>query len=106
MRRRPIGPTMNASARPTIRALSGAVVGAALNVVELPMRTLQRALGVPRIGWVFVAPNLVVLGLFTFLPIVIDFYYAFTGGAQLELRERPFAGTENFATLFDCTNYF
>ena len=47
------------------------------------MRALQRLLGVPRIGWVFVAPNLLILGLFTFLPIVINFYYAFTGGAQL-----------------------
>ena len=26
--------------------------------IEVPMRALQRALGVPRIGWVFVAPNL------------------------------------------------
>jgi alpha-1,4-digalacturonate transport system permease protein len=43
----------------------------------------QRLLGVPRIGWAFVAPNLVVLGLFTFLPIAIDFHYALTGGAQL-----------------------
>src|SRR5678809_712967 len=70
------------------------------------MRALQRALGVPRIGWVFVAPNLVVLGLFTFLPIVINFYYAFTGGAELYPSQRPYVGLENLATLFDCGNYF
>lgn len=70
------------------------------------MRGLQRLLGVPRIGWVFVAPNLAVLGLFTFLPIVINFYYAVTGGAQLLPRDRPFTGFENLATLFECTNHF
>ncbi|HTS23620.1 MAG TPA: sugar ABC transporter permease [Casimicrobiaceae bacterium] len=69
------------------------------------MRGLQRLLGVPRIGWAFVAPNLLVLGLFTFLPIVIDFYYAASGGAQLYPAERPYVGLENFRTLFECTNY-
>jgi alpha-1,4-digalacturonate transport system permease protein len=43
--------------------------------------------------------------LFTFLPIVIDFHYAFTGGAQLAPSERPYVGAENFQTLFDCRNY-
>ena len=70
------------------------------------MRALQRVLGVPRIGWVFVTPNLIVLGLFTFLPIVIDFYYAFTGGSQLYPTQRPFTGLENLQTLFECERYF
>ena len=70
------------------------------------MRVLQRLLGVPRIGWAFVAPNLAVLGLFTFLPIAINFHYALTGGAQLYPTERPFVGGENFAILFECTNHF
>lgn len=96
---------MLASSRQRLRALPGTAAGAALNSVELPMRALQRLLGVPRIGWVFVTPNLVVLGLFTFLPIVIDFYYAFTGGVQLYPRERPLIGWENFETLFECGSY-
>ena len=89
----------------TLRAGVRTLVDAGLNSIEVPMRALQRALGVPRIGWVFVAPNLVVLGLFTFLPIVIDFYYAFTGGAELYPSQRPFTGLENLQTLFDCDRY-
>jgi len=85
--------------------LVAGLVGSVLNAVELPMRWLQRVLGVPRIAWVFVAPNLLVLGLFTFLPIVIDFYYAFTGGVELYPSERPFTGLDNLATLFECGNY-
>jgi len=87
------------------RSLPGALLGAVLNAAEWPMRGLQRLLGVPRIGWAFVAPNLVVLGLFTFLPIAIDFHYALTGGAQLYPTDRPFAGLENFRTLFECGSY-
>jgi alpha-1,4-digalacturonate transport system permease protein len=94
-----------ASSGRSFGAFAAAVCGAALNAVEWPMQALQRALGVPRIGWAFVAPNLIVLGLFTFLPIVIDFDYALTGGAQLYPADRPFAGMENFQTLFECTSY-
>jgi len=78
---------------------------AALDIVDVPMRALQRWVGVPRIGWLFVAPNLVILGLFTFLPIVIDFAFAFTGGVQLYPSQRPYVGAGNFATLFDCTDF-
>src|SRR5947207_13659495 len=76
-----------------------------MNVLDPPMRALQRLLGVPRIAWMFVLPNLAILGLFTFLPIVINFYFAFTGGVLLYPSERPFTGTENLATLFDCGSY-
>jgi alpha-1,4-digalacturonate transport system permease protein len=76
-----------------------------LDVVDVPMRALQRVVGVPRIGWLFVGPNLLILGLFTFLPIVIDFAYAFTGGAELYPGRRPWVGGENFATLFECGSY-
>jgi hypothetical protein len=42
--------------------------GALLYALDVPMRALQRLLGVPRIGWMFVAPNLAILALFRFLP--------------------------------------
>jgi alpha-1,4-digalacturonate transport system permease protein len=83
----------------------GSAFTAALNAVDVPMRALQRLLGVPRIAWMFVAPNLLILGLFTFLPIAINFYFAFTGGVKLYPSERPFVGGENFATLFECGNF-
>ncbi len=70
------------------------------------MRALQRLLGVPRIGWMFVAPNLAILGLFTFLPIAINFHFAFTGGVELYPWRRPITGLENLSTLFECGNYF
>ena len=76
-----------------------------MNAVEVPMRAFQRALGVPRIAWIFVAPNLAILGLFTFLPIVVNFYFAFSGGVELYPSQRPYTGLENLQTLFDCENF-
>jgi alpha-1,4-digalacturonate transport system permease protein len=83
-------------------AVPAALGGALLDALDVPMRALQRLLGVPRIGWMFVAPNLAILALFTFLPIVINFYFAFTGGVELYPSRRPFTGGDNLATLFTC----
>ena len=69
------------------------------------MRLAQRLLRGGRIGWVFVTPNLIVFGLFTFLPILIDFVYAFTGGSQLFPSQRPYVGTANLQALLTCKNY-
>jgi alpha-1,4-digalacturonate transport system permease protein len=80
--------------------------GLFFNLFEPLFRGGQRLLGVSRIGWMFVAPNLMVFGLFTFLPIVINLVYATTGGVQLMPLERPFTGAENFGILFECRDYF
>jgi alpha-1,4-digalacturonate transport system permease protein len=93
------------AARHPLLALPAAAAGAAMSAVDVPMRAVQRVLGVPRIGWMFVAPNLAILGLFTFLPIVVNLYFAFTGGVQLYPAERPFTGLENLATLFECESF-
>ena len=66
------------TSRHPLFAVPAAAGGALLDALDIPMRALQRLLGVPRIGWIFVAPNLAILGLFTFLPIVINFYFALT----------------------------
>lgn len=77
----------------------------AFDLLERPLAFAQRGLGLSRIGWLFVAPNLLIFGLFTFLPAVINFYYAFTGGVKLMPLDRPFTGMENLGILFECRNY-
>ena len=80
--------------------------GIFFNLFEPLFRFGQRWLGISRLGWLFVAPNLIVFGLFTFLPILINFVYATTGGVQLLPFQRPFTGMENFGILFECRDYF
>jgi alpha-1,4-digalacturonate transport system permease protein len=83
----------------------GWLYAAAFNLMERPMLAIQRLVGVRNVAWAFLLPNLVIFGLFTFVPIFLNFMYATTGGDQLLLWERPGVGAENFATLLDCQNY-
>jgi alpha-1,4-digalacturonate transport system permease protein len=75
------------------------------NLLEPLFRLGQRVLGVRNLAWLFVAPNLVVFGLFCFLPILINIVYALTGGVNLLPSQRPYTGTENFRILFECSDY-
>jgi alpha-1,4-digalacturonate transport system permease protein len=75
------------------------------NLLEPPWRWAQRVLGLKRLAWLFVAPNLIVFGLFSFLPILINFIYAGTGGVKLMPLDRPYTGMENFQILLECRNY-
>ncbi len=75
------------------------------DLLERPMAALQRALGQRRFAWVFLVPNLVIFGAFTYLPIGLNFVYATTGGLNVLPHERTFVGLENFATLLACGSY-
>ena len=77
----------------------------ALNLLEWPMRWAQRHLGQRRIAWLFLAPNLLIFGLFTFLPILLNFWYATTAGIQVLPTDRPYVGMQNFDTLLACDDY-
>lgn len=90
----------------TVARLAGGLYGAVMNLPERPMRAAQARLRDGRLGWLFVGPNLAVFGLFTFLPIVIDVWFAVTGGTNLLPGDRPYVGAENFASLLACQDHF
>jgi alpha-1,4-digalacturonate transport system permease protein len=75
------------------------------NLFEPFFKFGQKYLGFSKLGWLFVGPNLLVFGLFTFLPILINLIYASTGGVKLMPFDRPYVGAENFEILFECRNY-
>lgn len=83
-----------------------AVLAPIMRIVEIPFTFAQRRLGITRLAWLFLAPNLLLFGTFAFLPIILNFFYALTGGDQVLLEARPYVGAANFATLADCENYF
>jgi alpha-1,4-digalacturonate transport system permease protein len=92
-------------ARARLGRAGGWLYGGVMNLPERPMRWAQSRLRGGRLGWLFVAPNLAVFGIFTFLPIVIDVWFAVTGGTQLLPQDRPYVGAANFSDLLTCTNY-
>ncbi|MEO0564105.1 MAG: sugar ABC transporter permease, partial [Chloroflexota bacterium] len=76
-----------------------------LNAVGVVLDSIQSLVGVERMGYVFVLPNLLIFGIFVLFPMVLNFYYAFTGGTAIFPSEREFIGFENFGTLANCTDY-
>jgi alpha-1,4-digalacturonate transport system permease protein len=82
------------------------VISPIMRIIEIPMLALQRILGINRLAWVFLAPNLILFGLFAFLPVVLNLVYAMTGGENILLADRPAVGMQNFSNLLECDDYF
>jgi alpha-1,4-digalacturonate transport system permease protein len=53
----------------------------------------------------FLAPNIVVFGLFVLFPLVLNIAYSMTTGGALFLSERTFVGGAQYARLLTCENY-
>jgi alpha-1,4-digalacturonate transport system permease protein len=90
----------------SIADLPGALFSGVINLLDLVMHPLQDRLGVRGMAYVFVLPNLLIFGIFIMLPMLLNFYYAFTGGTNLFPQDRPFVGTANLDTLFACQSIF
>lgn len=86
-------------------AVPGRIAVLLMPIVEVPVAIMERTLGRRGMPWLFLAPSLVLFGMFTFLPIAISIGYAFTGGTELLLTDRPYVGLENFRTLLACQDY-
>lgn len=103
------GPPENSSRRPSLLSGLGAgfmaVYAAVMNLVGVVIEPLQKLLGVKRMPYVFLLPNLFVFGLFVLFPMGLNVYYSLTGGTNIYPQDRPFVGTANFERLFDCTDF-
>lgn len=93
-----------ASPKPAIRPLAW-LWGMLGDILDGPFRALQKHIGANRMAYVFLLPNLLVFGVFSFWPMILNFYIAFTGGQSVLLSERPFVGFSNFGELLNCGSY-
>jgi len=76
-----------------------------VSLLDAIFGTLQRLIGVRGMPYVFVLPNLLIFGIFILFPMLLNFVYAFTGGAAFLPQQRPWVGTANFDRLLVCENY-
>jgi alpha-1,4-digalacturonate transport system permease protein len=76
-----------------------------ISLFDLIFGTLQRLIGVRGMPYVFVLPNLLIFGIFILFPMLLNFVYAFTGGASFIPSDRPWVGTDNFDRLLACENF-
>jgi alpha-1,4-digalacturonate transport system permease protein len=82
-----------------------AILTPLMRIIEIPMLALQRLLGMSKFAWVLLAPNLILFGLFAFLPVILNISYATTGGDNVLLADRPDVGLRNFVRLTDCESF-
>ena len=76
-----------------------------LSLVDFILLPLQNLIGVRRMAYFFVLPNMLVFGIFILLPMLLNFYYGFTTGTSILPENRPIVGTANFQKLLYCQNY-
>ncbi len=76
-----------------------------MHPIELIVVPIQRRFGTQKMAWFFVLPNLIIFAIFILLPMMLNFYYAFTGSTNLFPQDRPFVGTSNFTTLLTCQDF-
>jgi len=69
------------------------------------MRAIERVVGIKRMPYVFLLPNLIFFGAFVIVPLLISLAYSVTGGTELYIENRPYVGGEQYGYLFDCDNF-
>lgn len=89
----------------SLTSLVMAPVSLAMRIIDAPLRLLQKTTGIGGMAAFFLAPNMLIFGIFVLLPLVINFVYSMTGGTALFLAERTFVGGEQYARLFTCQDF-
>ncbi len=77
-----------------------------MSLLDYVLAPLQKLIGYKRMAYFFVLPNMLIFGIFILIPMMLNFYYGFTGGDSILLENRPAVGTANFAQIFACKDFF
>jgi alpha-1,4-digalacturonate transport system permease protein len=81
------------------------VLNPIMRIIEIPFAIAQRTFGLRGQAWAFLLPNLLLFGTFAFLPIILNFIYALTGGENIMLADRPYVGGGNFTGFMNCDSF-
>ncbi len=105
----PPGDEAAAGRHPTLLATPLALVALPLRLlmgaINVPMALVQRRFGLNGVAAVFLAPNMIVFGLFVLLPVAINLAYSVTGGTAIFFEDRSFVGAEQYRRLLSCGDY-
>jgi len=74
-------------------------------VLDPVLRLWQRRTGTGGMIALFLLPNMAVFGVFVIIPLILNFAYSLTGGAEILLGDRRYVGPEQYGRLLDCRNY-
>ena len=76
-----------------------------VSITDSIFSPLQKIIGHRRMPYLFVLPNLLIFGIFILFPMLMNFWYAFTGGTEFFPADRPWIGMANFEQLLTCENF-
>lgn len=97
------------SAAAPLKAWTGAALAAPViwlaSIVNVPLKSWQRATGTGGMAAFFLAPNMAIFGIFVLVPLVINFFYSATSGTAYFLQDRTYVGLEQYQRLLDCGSY-
>jgi len=74
-----------------------------VSVIGWPIEMTQRISGATGLPYLFLLPNMIVFGLFTFAPLFINIGFSVTEGQSILFSERAFAGLDNARRLLSET---
>jgi alpha-1,4-digalacturonate transport system permease protein len=94
-----------ASLSSRIGAALAAPIGWLAAIIDAPLKIWQRATGTTGMAAFFLAPNMLIFGVFVLAPFVINFFYSTTSGNAFFLSDRTYVGAEQYARLLDCGSY-
>lgn len=77
-----------------------------MDLVGFPVEFIQSLGGRQGVPYALLMPNLVIFGLFTFVPVILNFWVAMTEGPSINVFNRPFVGFDNYAQIFSCETIF
>lgn len=77
----------------------------AMDLLGFPVELSQSVFGRGGVPYALLLPNMLIFGLFTFAPMILNFYVSFTGGPSIVLFERPWVGLEKYSEIFSCETY-
>ncbi len=83
-----------------------AIIHGIMEIIDIPFRFIQRQIGINRMAYLFLLPNLLIFGLFSFWPMILNIYISFTSSETTNIAARPWVGLENYSLLLDCPSYW
>ena len=77
-----------------------------MDLLGFPVEIAQAWFGRAGVPYAMLMPNMLIFGLFTFVPMLLNFYVSMTDGSSITLFERPWVGLAKYAEIFNCETIF
>lgn len=77
-----------------------------MDLIGFPVELSQALFGRAGVPYALLLPNMAIFGLFTFAPMILNFYVSMTSGSSILLFDRPWVGLDNYTRIFNCVNIF